>query len=227
MLSIQNQSFKSYEVIIVDGNSKDGTQQYLESLQPPFHYISETDEGVYDAMNKGIEKSKGQWLYFLGSDDQLYDSNVLMNIFKNDIGSEVDLIIGNIKYDSKDKGAHHLNKHGGIRKSNWSSRLWLTNSVHHQSVFYRRAVFENTSYDLSYKILADYDFNLRLFKQGRQAKLSNELIAFCGANGLSKDYQWLMYKEEIRLKISQSSPLLSPFFYVLAFLKYLLKKSQD
>ncbi len=227
MLSIQNQAFKSYEVIIVDGNSKDGTQQYLESLQPPFHYISETDEGVYDAMNKGIEKSKGQWLYFLGSDDQLYDSNVLMNIFKDDFGSEVDLIIGNIKYDSNGKGAHHLNKDGGIRKSNWSSRLWLTNSVHHQGVFYRRAVFENTSYDLSYKILADYDFNLRLFKQGRQAKLSNELIAFCGANGLSKDYQWLMYKEEIRLKISQSSPLLGPFFYVLAFLKYLLKKSQD
>lgn len=225
-MSIQNQSFTNYEVLIIDGNSTDGTRSFLQTLQSPFHIISEADQGVYDAMNKGIDKAQGSWIYFMGSDDQFFESDVLASVFKDKIDSEVDLIVGNIKYDCDGKEARHLNRNDDIRKSKWSSQLWLTNSVHHQGVFYRHSVFEAKRYNLRYKILADYDLNLWLFRQGKSAKMIDKVIAFCGANGLSKTYNWRMYQEEIRLKTSHSSMLLKPLFYVLALSKYILKQMQ-
>ena len=66
MQSIQSQSLKDFEVWIVDGNSSGEMQAYLKTLLPPFNFISEQDRGIYDAMNKGISQSKGEWLFFSG-----------------------------------------------------------------------------------------------------------------------------------------------------------------
>lgn len=223
MLSIQNQSFTNYEILIIDGDSKDSTKQFLETLKPPFFWTIEKDEGVYDAINKGIDKAKGSWLYFMGSDDQFFNSNVLASVFENPIDENVELIIGSIKYDIEGKAARHLNKDIDIRKSNWSSKLWLTNSVHHQGVFYKHTLFEQRRYSLKYKILSDYDINLKLFREGKTVKIIDHVIAFCGAEGLSKNYNWSMYKEEVQLKTAQSSIILKPVFYMLSALKYLIK----
>lgn len=227
VLSIQKQSFTNYEVLIIDGNSKDETLQFLQTLKPPFRYVSEGDQNVYDAMNKGVNMANGQWVYFMGSDDQLINTDVLSTVFNHPFDSEIDLVIGNIKYDCSTQQARHLNKDDDIRKSNWSSQLWLTNSVHHQGVFYRRSVIEKMAYNLNYKILADYDLNLKLFRQGKRAKMINQVVALCGANGMSKQYKWSMYKEEIQLKTKQTSIWMRPLFYALAFLKYLLKRIQS
>lgn len=213
-------------MLIIDGNSTDETLPFLQTLTSPFHYISEVDQGVYDAMNKGIDIAKGSWIYFMGSDDQFINPEALETVFNNEFDSDIELVIGSIKYFGNDQQTRHLNKHLGIRKSKWSSQLWLTNSVHHQGVFYRRSVFETVRYNLDYKILADYDLNLKLFRQNKRAKLVTIVIALCGANGLSKRYDWSMYQEEIKLKSSQSSILLKPLFLFIAFLKYMLKKFQ-
>lgn len=213
-------------MLIIDGNSTDDTLSFLQTLKSPFRFISNPDKGVYDAMNKGIEMARGQWIYFMGSDDQLLNPEVLTTVFGNNFEAEIDLIIGHIKYDSHDKQARHLNKDHDIRKSQWSSQLWLTNSVHHQGVFYKRSVIDKIQYSLDYKILADYDLNLKLFRQGKTAKMIDNVIALCGANGMSKRYHWSMYKEEIKLKTTQSSVVMKPLFYILAFSKYLLKKIQ-
>ncbi|MEH6538135.1 MAG: glycosyltransferase [Psychroserpens sp.] len=223
VLSIKNQSFKNYEILIIDGQSTDDTKQLLQTLKPPFFWKTEKDEGVYDAMNKGIEQAQGSWLYFMGSDDQFFETNVLDSVFQKPIDKNIELIIGSIKYDCESKASRYLNKDHGVRKTKWSFNLWVTNSVHHQGVFYKRSVFNEMRYNLKYKILSDYDVNLKLFRKKKKAKMIDDVISFCGAEGLSKNYSWSMYKEEIQLKTTQSFILLKPVFYVLAMLKYLFK----
>lgn len=221
--SIKNQTFADYEVFIIDAKSSDGTIEYLQTLNKPFQFISGPDRGVYDAMNKGIAMSNGEWLYFLGTDDVLYHQETLQSVFCSKIEDDESLVIGQIKYKSNPNESKLLkSKH--ILFSPWSPNLWIRNAPHHQGIFYRKTVFANLQYDLKYKILSDYDLNLKLYKNKLKAKILNQTIALCGGEGISKRFNWQLYKEEIELKTNLSSSVLKPVFYVLGFGKYLLKK---
>ena len=83
------QRFTDYEVWIIDGASTDGTQEYLKTLDQRFNFISEEDSGIYNAMNKGIEKSKGEWLYFLGADDKFLSNQKLRIVLHTFVGMTV------------------------------------------------------------------------------------------------------------------------------------------
>lgn len=221
--SIKNQAFIDYEVFVIDAKSTDGSIEYLQTLSAPFYWISEPDCGVYDAMNKGIEKSNGEWLYFLGTDDVIFERQTLQLVFNSEIGDDKSLIIGQIHYKSNPKDSKLL-KSKYVLFSPWSPNLWIRNAPHHQGIFYRKTVFSNLKYDLKYKILADYDLNLKLYRNKLKAKLIKQVIAVCGGEGISKKFNWQLYKEEIELKTKLSSLVLKPFFYLLGFSKYLLKK---
>ena len=79
--SVIGQDYKNIEYIIIDGGSTDGTLDIIKKYEHAIDYwISETDEGIYGAMNKGIQASSGEWIYFLGSDDYLVADNVLDTI---------------------------------------------------------------------------------------------------------------------------------------------------
>ena len=224
-MSIQNQSFKNFEVWIIDGDSTDNTVEFLQSLKDPFHWISEPDQGVYDAMNKGISLSKGKWLYFLGADDILFNPSILSSIFSKPISQEKQMIIGRIKYDLKKNNNVYTHNKEGLIVSSWSKKLWIKNALHHQAVFYKKALFFNLKYDLKYNILADHALNLQLYKKKVNAKIIDIVIALCGTDGQSKKYHWKMYKEEIDLKVAASSYLFKPIFVVIGYFKYLLKKT--
>ncbi len=79
--SISEQSFDSYEIIVIDGNSSDGTKMFLKVVSDSIRALSEPDKGIYDAMNKGIKLAHGQWLYFMGVDDRFYDNDVLKSFY--------------------------------------------------------------------------------------------------------------------------------------------------
>src|SRR2546422_844446 len=80
--SILNQTFNDFEILVLDGCSGDNTIEIAKSYKDTRIRIwSEKDEGIYDAMNKGIEKATGKWLYFLGSDDELYNNAILEKVF--------------------------------------------------------------------------------------------------------------------------------------------------
>ena len=88
--SIVVQSYQNFEVLIIDGLSTDSTIDIAKKHQKVFPNIkikSEKDNGIYDAMNKGIALAKGEWLYFMGSDDSLYNDDVLNQICKNSRGN--------------------------------------------------------------------------------------------------------------------------------------------
>jgi glycosyltransferase involved in cell wall biosynthesis len=221
--SVKNQTFKEVEVWVVDGGSSEETQTYLHELNPPFFYQSEKDGGIYDAMNKGVELSKGEWLYFLGSGDGLYNDRVLETVFSNPVPEQVSLIAGKIIYEGDTKPFIY-SKHKRVQTPSWSFSIWLRNSLHHQGTLYRRSLFLNNSFNLAYKIVSDYWFNLLLFKNKEHCFIVDLMLAKCNSNGVSKSGSWQLYKEEIKLKMNHSSMVLFPFFFCLAFVKFLTRK---
>ena len=221
--SLKNQSFKNFEVWVIDGGSSIKTQEYLQNLEAPFFYQSNIDKGIYDAMNKGIQLSKGKWLYFLGAGDMLYNSTILNNIFSHIELQNTSLIAGKIIYEGDTKPFVY-SRSKMIKNVHWSHRIWLTNGLHHQGTFYKKELFTDNIYNIKYKTLADYYFNLQLFKNNTKCKIIDEVIATCDSNGVSKMGGWDMYLEEVNLKSDLSSVVFKPFFYIIAFTKFLSRK---
>jgi len=187
--SILNQTFTNYEVIVIDGLSTDNTMSVINSYakELPLQYLSEPDKGIYDAMNKGIKLSCGDWLYFMGSDDTLYEAKVLSAIHQELSNNPCDLIYGNVigqlsntkyAYDTVDRV--------------------LTEGLHHQSAFYKRTLFEELGgYSNSFKIAADYHFILKVFvSKLYKTHYVNIDICLYGESGFSSqnyDYKFYSY----------------------------------
>jgi len=137
--SIQQQDFKDYEVWILDGGSSLDTQNYLSNLEKPFYYQSRVDEGIYDAMNKGIQLAKGDWLYFLGSGDVFNTSTVLMSIFSIKKNIKNEIIAGKVRYEGI-KNPFILNVTQKVKNVYWSPLMWVRNGLHHQGTFYKKNI---------------------------------------------------------------------------------------
>lgn len=167
-------------------------------------------------MNKGIDLAKGEWLYFLGTDDKLCGNNTLEKVFNKKINNTTKIVFGNIEYNFK-------NKQSEIFNSSWSFKFWLKNTLHHQSAFYRKDLFTTQKFSKDYKILADYALNLSFFCKKVKVEKVNQTISICNPYGISKNKNWPHYKEEIKLKTDVSSKLLQPVFFIIAFLKFITK----
>jgi len=221
--SIENQTFKAYEVWVVDGKSSEETQEFLHKLEPPFFYQSAKDKGIYDAMNKGIFLSNGEWLYFLGAEDVFDNNDVLQAVFGDANFDNSSIISGKITYQGI-LNPLVIAKNKWIQNPSWSKFMWIRNGLHHQGTFYKKALFFEVKYNLEYSILSDYWFNLYLFKRKESCVLIDKKIAICTSNGVSKLGNWALYQQEINLKTALTSYLLKPFFYAIAFLKFLSRK---
>ena len=204
---------------IIDGGSVDGTKAFLKTVTGTVYFISEKDSGIYDAMNKGLSKGKGEWFLFLGADDKLFDNKVLETVFGQTDYEKESLIIGNVVYSFSEQEKKLI-----FFNSSFSRKLWIKNTVHHQSVFYRNTIFKERKYSLDYKILSDYSLNLSLYKDKITHVKLNNTIAVCAPDGVSKQYNWDLYREDALLKIEASNILLSPLFYLLSSLKFLIRK---
>jgi glycosyltransferase involved in cell wall biosynthesis len=134
--SIQNQTYNNFEHIIVDGNSKDGTLEYIKSLAfDNLSYISERDNGIYDAMNKGANLSKGEYLLFLNAGDNFASNEILENIVRKirDLKSKPKIIYGGANvYTENGKFLVRLNPLV-LNKKNLNR--FATRTVCHQSIF--------------------------------------------------------------------------------------------
>jgi putative colanic acid biosynthesis glycosyltransferase len=133
--SITYQTFKDFEWIIIDGNSTDGTKKFLKNCEA--NIISETDDGLYDAMNKGMKRAKGQYLLFLNAGDIFASASTLDNIY-NQANDDTDFIYGDALeiYHGRD-----IYKHARPHEFALSGMF-----THHQSMLYRRAAIENLRY---------------------------------------------------------------------------------
>ena len=96
--SVANQSYKNIEHIIVDGGSTDNTLQICNSFSHVSKIISETDEGIYDAFNKGLNIATGNVIGFLNADDVFYNDNSVQEIAKAFSDNKTDIVYGNLDY---------------------------------------------------------------------------------------------------------------------------------
>jgi putative colanic acid biosynthesis glycosyltransferase len=163
--------------VIVDGASTDGTTERLiaaQSLCPQLSFISEPDQGLYDAMNKGIALAKGDWLLFLGADDVLASPTVLAELFTPAPVPATKILYGNACYDN---GVMHI--------SYFDWRLLFRNQLHHQSALYHKSVFFNNLYNTEYKIYADYALNIILLQKSFKAEKRHITVSICGSAGIS------------------------------------------
>lgn len=175
--SVIGQTFADWEVLVMDGASTDQTVDIVKSYQDErLKIFSESDDGVYDAMNKGVKIAGGEWLYFLGSDDWLLNNMVLQNFFSSDI-DDFEVVYGDVEADQL------TSEH----KGEWTVDTIEYNRCH-QAIFYKRSLFaKNGLYDSKYKLFADYAFNLKWFLQGKtKSKYIDLTIAHYSKGGMSE-----------------------------------------
>ncbi len=187
--SILVQNFGQYEIIIVDSLSNDNTVDIISSYAKKYdsiNLISERDQGVYDAMNKGISRAKGEWLYFLGGDDTIFNEFVLQQVhtFIQSVGAKV--VYGNVLVNGDTEWA----KHGELYDGEFKLDKLMNQNICHQAIFYHKDVFVKCGmYNLKYTICADHDFNLRVAAKYKM-KFIDHIICVFSAGGLSsaRDY---------------------------------------
>jgi glycosyltransferase involved in cell wall biosynthesis len=193
LASLSIQKNIQLEVIVVDGANEPEAFQSLPTYSFPITFIHEKDNGVYDAMNKGISKAQGTWIYILGSDDVLANDNTLSNLISR--GSQADIIFGNVENTGLSHSATTK-----IHIPSFPNGMIWKHTLHQQGVIYKRSLFQERAFNTDYKILGDYEFHFHLKNKNVKAEYVNETVALCDANGLSKRYVWKLYAEEIRLK---------------------------
>lgn len=183
ILSVINQSYKNIEYIIIDGGSTDGTVDIIKKYADKIAYwVSEPDEGIYHAMNKGIDIASGEYIYFLGSDDWLYDKKIISFIADKLIAEPLtDVLAGNVfSVDEDYKIQLPSSTVFGMDEINMGYR------VPHQGCLVRTGIMKENKFDLRYRIVADYDLFLKMFFSGKyRYKLIEDFIAFYSAAGTS------------------------------------------
>lgn len=155
ILSILEQTYPHVEYIIIDGGSTDGSLDIIKKYSEHIAYwVSEPDEGIYDAMNKGVQRASGEWILFMGADDILY--NVLHTIVP-ELTNKDTIYYGDVHFGSTAKVYNgRYNKY----------KLSIAN-ICHQSIFYPARVFQIYKYDLNYPVYADYALNLQCWADRR------------------------------------------------------------
>lgn len=164
--SVLSQPEDLYEMIVVDGGSTDETLEVVAEYGGHLKYISEPDQGVYDAINKGVSASAGKYLLFLGAGDRLREG-VLAQVAKSLPEGVPALVYGDaylMRFDALSGGAYEMLD-------------FIKKNMCHQAIFYERTIFDLLGgYELKYKVYADWAFNLKCFADPRVRKIYVEMI---------------------------------------------------
>lgn len=160
LFSLVDQSLSEFEIIIMDGKSSDKSLKIINSFRDKRIKIdSAFDNGVYDAMNNGLAKASGEWVYFIGADDWLYNHTVLERIYEKLKETKCHVAYGNVLIQGDSDWA----KDQEIYAGKFDAFRLTKKNICHQGIFYRRSFLEshNLNFDLAYPINSDWDFNLK------------------------------------------------------------------
>ena len=236
--SIINQNYENIECIIIDGFSSDGTKElienkiklntnliqenktldsiYIESIKIEnnkkihFKYLSQKDNGIYDAMNKGINLVSGEWCNFMNCGDRFYSKTCIEELFKayENSGNEAQIIYGDsqILLDSN---------HSKILKSRTTKHKYKHHFIH-QGAFIDSNLMKEYKYDTSFKIAGDTDFFTRAYNNGIKFMHFDIVIASFNIEGISSNLSFTMFKEDCKIGFKYNK-----FFPVIHTLKYI------
>jgi len=222
--SVINQTYNNIEYIIVDGNSTDNTINIINNYQNKTSLIiSEADNGIYDAMNKGLRVSTGDRVLFLNAGDELFDKYIISSIINFLKGKEqYALVYGNVFL----KGVNQILKSKPIKNIN---KVMVTN---HQACFFNTKIHKNYYYNLNYKIAADYEVIFKMYYNNEEFAVIDSVISKVEPNGFADSNRFLTYFEYYRVRrgfvfwVVNFSQLILNFSFVLLsyFYKFLREK---
>jgi glycosyltransferase involved in cell wall biosynthesis len=192
ILSVICQTYKNIEYIVIDGGSTDGTVEVIKKYGEQISFwVSEPDNGIYDAMNKGIVKASGDWINFMNAGDSFYNNEVISNLFTS-FDDNTDIVYGDTSlcYGWANIITAPLN----------ISEIHKSMPFCHQSVFVRNSLMKKYKFNTHYRISADYDFFLKAYHDRYIFKYIPLCISnFDYVNGVSKNNTVLLKKETAKI----------------------------
>ena len=219
--SVLSQKYSHYELIVVDGNSADGTIEEINKLKKKFSkIIIGKDKGIYDAMNKGIRFINNDWVIFLNSGDIFYNKDVLKKINSEiHLKKKIDVLVGRNIVGSKIK---YYSKFKKINSKTFKSVF------SHQSVFFRSSLFLKKKYNLKFKIAADFEFFKYLIKKNKRFYYTDIIFSLSKIGGISDRNRVLALNEFYMIAQNYNNNTLAVlieyiFNYIFLFLTKFIK----
>jgi glycosyltransferase involved in cell wall biosynthesis len=198
--SVLAQRYSNVEFIIIDGCSDDGTVDILQLYKDTISYwVSEPDQGIYDAMNKGWQIAKDGYILFLGSGDQIVNLPTGL-----DSPHARKIYYGKVMIGSK------------LFKSRLNFRFKMGNTLHHQSLLIPKSACSAAPFDLKYKVYADYNFSIKLLKDNYVFIYNENFSSIATPNGISST----VYIREILNIVGENFGF---FWMSMAFIFYLMQ----
>jgi len=191
LLSVINQSHPGIEYIVVDGGSTDGTLQIIQKYDKHIDvWISERDKGIYNAMNKGVDLSSGDWIIFMNAGDRFHSADSVKSI-ASALDDEFAVVAGGVRYifDASNTRIKHMKlKFSGFYMS----------VPHHQASFINNRLMKSYRYDETFRIRGDLDFITRLHADGHKFRMISEVVCDVDTTGISSGLTMVHINEEIR-----------------------------
>lgn len=182
MLSVLGQTYQPIEYILIDGLSNDGTLEIIERYKDRVaKLISEKDEGIYDAMNKGLAAATGDYVLFMNSGDEFYDADTVTAVFAS--ADDADIYYGETEMIDDNGQSLGQRRHKAPAQFTWRSFKYGM-SVSHQAIYIKRSLIE--LYDRRYQLSADIDWILRAAKKAKKIVNVNRYVAKYLVGGMSK-----------------------------------------
>lgn len=226
ILSVINQSYPHIEYIIIDGGSTDGTVEIIKKFSNKISYwVSEPDKGIYDAMNKGIQKATGDLIGIINSDDW-YENDIINIVAENYSIKNPVIIYGD------------LVKHNGTKQYNCKphrplNQFWMGSVISHPTVFVPRIFYQKYGiFNTTYRVAADYDLLIRLYRNKLNFQYIPYTISHMRSGGVSDTNAILGYKEAFKIANNACYPLYKIIYafirksiaiYIKRFYSYLKK----
>lgn len=196
IISVMEQTYKEIEYIVIDGGSNDGTVDILKKYDDFISYwCSEPDNGIYDAMNKGVKISSGDYIQIIGSDDCLLDKNTIQKVVES-INEDTDIFSAS-RYEVSEKyKCQVLKGNESARKIKNGELPWMP----HTGVFVSSQYMKKHLFDTSYKIVADYKFLLTAYMDEKiKFQYVDFPVAYFSLGGVSNNGGDQLRKERERL----------------------------
>jgi len=181
--SIESQSFRGIEHVVVDGGSSDGTQEWLATKSGSILWISEPDLGIADAMNKGVSMASGEWVLVLHSEDTLVSHESLESAVRR-LNTDADVVSYHVEFLKGNQSRIYKSRGFG-----WYINFKTT--IPHQGALARRTLFGKVgAFDTGFTVGMDYDFFLRAHRHGARAVVVDDVLSRMPATGVSSSLQW-------------------------------------
>jgi len=182
LLSVLNQTYPNIEYIVVDGLSNDGTLGIIMKYENRIaKFSSEKDEGIYDAMNKGLALASGDYVIFMNSGDEFFEADTVAAVFAS--AEDADIYYGETEMIDSSGLSLGQRRHKAPKQFTWRG-FNLGMSISHQAIYIKRSLIE--PYDRKYQLSADIDWIIRAAKKAKKIVNVNGYVAKYLVGGMSK-----------------------------------------